>query len=87
MSQAANPSADPSNDTATDSVSFVDRRNLGTSSSAGCDRRQFNNTHDDLSPQARELAIAIDQYKLLHRRRFITYEEMLDVITTLGYQK
>ena len=36
---------------------------------------------------AQELARAIDGYKLRHRRRFITYEEMLSVIKSLGYQR
>jgi len=66
---------------------FVDRRNYEVGVPPHPERRQFNNSHDDLSPQARELALAIDQYKLLHRRRFITYEEMLSVITALGYSK
>jgi len=34
-----------------------------------------------------ELAEAIDRYKLTHRRRFITYEELHGVITELGYTK
>lgn len=51
------------------------------------ERRQFTNSHEELSPEARELAVAIDGYKLTHRRRFITYEEMLSVIKSLGYQK
>lgn len=67
---------------------FVDRR----SPSAGTcppvfERRQFANSHDGLSPAASELARAIDAYKLQHRRRFITYEEMLAVIESLGYHK
>jgi hypothetical protein len=33
------------------------------------------------------LALAIDEYKLHHRRRFITYQEMLDVVEALGYHK
>jgi len=67
---------------------FIDRRGLvGDPDSPARDRRQFSNSHDDLSPNARELAIAIDHYKLQHRRRFITYEEMLGVIETLGYHK
>ncbi len=33
------------------------------------------------------MATAIDQYKLRHRRRFITYEEMLAVVKDLGYHK
>lgn len=51
------------------------------------ERRQFGNTHSDLSPEARELGQTIDQYKLVHRRRFITYEEMLSIIRSLGYRK
>ena len=53
----------------------------------GSERRQFANSHEDLSPEARELANAIDQYKIRHRRRFITYEEMLTVVKSLGYHK
>jgi hypothetical protein len=67
---------------------FVDRR---TSSSAGDgaarERRQFVNSHDELSPEAAELARAIDGYKVQHRRRFITFEEMLSVIKSLGYSR
>jgi hypothetical protein len=33
------------------------------------------------------LAQAIDQYKLRHRRRFITFEELYDVMASLGYHK
>jgi hypothetical protein len=51
------------------------------------ERRQFANSHEDLSPEACELALAIDEYKLVHRRRFITYEEMLSVVKSLGYHK
>jgi hypothetical protein len=67
---------------------FVDRRNyeLGGLVS-GSERRQFANSHEGLSPDACELALAVDAYKLRHRRRFITYEEMLTVIKTLGYKK
>jgi hypothetical protein len=72
----------------TPSTSFVDRRNPeGVESMPICERRQFTNSHDELSPEAGELARAIDQYKLFHRRRFITYEEMLGVIKSLGYQR
>jgi hypothetical protein len=67
---------------------FVDRRqNQGESAAAGRERRQFTNSHEELSPDARELALAIDGYKLMHRRRFITFEEMLSVVKTLGYHK
>jgi hypothetical protein len=69
-------------------VVFPDRRHLGTQNAPPViERRQFGNTHSELSPDARELGQAIDQYKLVHRRRFITYEEMLNVIRTLGYHK
>lgn len=67
---------------------FVDRRNselpLG---SPGRERRQFADSYDGLSPDAKELGTAIDSYKLAHRRRFITYEEMLGVVKSLGYHR
>jgi len=67
---------------------FIDRRrHSGDPAIPARERRQFTNSHDELSPGARELAIAIDQYKLHHRRRFITYEEMLSVMKSLGYHK
>lgn len=69
-------------------VPFVERRVTQPASSFdGRERRQFTNSHDELSPDARELATAIDNYKLQHRRRFITFEEMLYVMKSLGYQK
>ena len=67
---------------------FIDRRNYGVAGgSLPRERRQFTNTHEDLSPEARALAQAIDSYKLVHRRRFITYEEMLSVVKSLGYRR
>ena len=51
------------------------------------ERRQFANSYDELSPDAAELARAIDGYKVQHRRRFITFEEMLAVIKSLGYSR
>jgi hypothetical protein len=67
---------------------FVDRRNYGQPVPAPHrERRQFTNSHDDLTPEARDLAQAIDSYKLMHRRRFITYEEMLAVMKSLGYKR
>ena len=67
---------------------FIDRRNLDAMGTPpGVERRQFANSHDELSPEARQLAVAIDEYKLHHRRRFITYEEMLNVIQSLGYHR
>ena len=69
-------------------IPFVERRNpAAVEQMPICERRQFANSHDDLSPEAGELARAIDQYKLLHRRRFITFEEMLSVVKSLGYHR
>ena len=67
---------------------YVDRRSRAPGEhQPGSERRQFTNSHEELSPEARELAGAIDEYKIRHRRRFITYEEMLAVVTSLGYHK
>ncbi len=78
--------------TATPIAPFVERREAtpaipSTGTSAGRERRQFANSHDHLSPDASELATAIDQYKLQHRRRFINFEEMLSIMKSLGYRK
>ncbi len=70
----------------TDVKPFVERRAANNGNSA-LERRQFGNSYDGLSPDARELAEAIDSYKIRHRRRYITFEEMLGVIRELGYQK
>ncbi len=70
------------------SVEFVDRRASDGGRPGGApDRRQFRDSHSFLNPDAQELAEAIDQYKLLHRRRFITYEELYNVMVGLGYHK
>ena len=66
---------------------FVDRRGAAGNASPGIERRQFANSYDNLSAEAQELAQAIDAYKLRHRRRFVTFEEMLDVVKSLGYHK
>ena len=66
---------------------FVDRRSADSAATPGRERRQFTNSHDELSPEAAELARAIDAYKLSNRRRFITYEEMLSVVKELGYTR
>ena len=65
---------------------FVDRRQ-NSGMPPGVERRQFSNNYGELSQETQELAMAIDQYKLMHRRRFITYDEMLSVIKSLGYHK
>lgn len=78
MSQAAQTPAEP----------FVDRRSHDVSGrTPGLERRQFTNSYEELSPDASELARAIDGYKVSHRRRFITYEEMLAIVTSLGYHR
>ncbi len=67
---------------------FTDRRSYRVDwRLPACERRQFANSHEGLSPEAAELAHSIDEYKLHHRRRFITYEEMLSVVRSLGYHK
>ena len=69
-------------------VAFVERRSpAAVEQMPICERRQFANSHDDLSPEAADLARAIDSYKLVHRRRFITFEEMLAVVKSLGYHR
>ena len=69
-------------------MAFVERRNpVAVEQMPICERRQFADSHEGLSPDAAELARAIDQYKLHHRRRFITFEEMLSVVKSLGYQR
>ena len=66
---------------------FVDRRGAGNGGPPGVERRQFTASTSELDPEVAELAEAVDSYKLLHRRRFITFEELHSVITRLGYHK
>jgi len=66
---------------------FIDRRHAAGNRSDGPERRQFQDARVSSSPGALELAEAVDQYKLRHRRRFITYEELYDVMVGLGYHK
>ncbi|HWA96888.1 MAG TPA: hypothetical protein VG713_00280 [Pirellulales bacterium] len=72
-----------------DAKPFYDRRTGGEAVSlpAGRERRQFSDGHAMLSPEAQELANAVDNYKLMHRRRFVTYEEILNVVKSLGYER
>lgn len=51
------------------------------------ERRQFVDSYAELSPEARELALAIDAYKIHFHRRFISHEELLTVIRSLGYRQ
>ena len=67
---------------------FVDRRQSDYDTRHdGTERRQFSNSHQSCRSDVIELAEAIDQYKLVHRRRFITFDELYDVLTGLGYHK
>lgn len=66
---------------------FVERRKTRRGGDQGRERRQFGSSYHDLSPDAREIALAIDGYKAKHRRRYVTFEEMLSVIHELGYQR
>jgi hypothetical protein len=67
---------------------FTDRRGpIHSGDEPLFERRQFANSYEELSPEAAELARAIDGYKVQHRRRFVTFEEMLSVIKSLGYSK
>ena len=67
---------------------FVERRqsDAGTASSQS-ERRQFRDGNRSARPEVAELANAVDDYKLAHRRRFITFEELFDVVASLGYHK
>ncbi len=82
MSQAS--SLNPSQ-SVTD-LSFVDRRQLSGNAERG-ERRQFGNSHHNLSPDGRQLAEAIDAYKVENHRRYITTDELLGVLGTLGYKR
>lgn len=70
------------------SRSFVDRRaGVEGGREAGSERRQFSASASATRPEIAELSEAVDQYKLRHRRRFITFEELFDVMSELGYHK
>lgn len=66
---------------------FVDRRGTGGSCEGAPERRQFRSTPNTSRPEVAELANAIDSYKARHRRRFITFDELFDVMAELGYHK
>jgi NTP pyrophosphatase (non-canonical NTP hydrolase) len=67
--------------------SVMNERRSSGGDRPGVERRQFADGRSELSPEARELADAVDAYKRTHRRRFITHEEMVSVIKSLGYHK
>lgn len=66
---------------------FLNRRETQSGDPPGVERRQFSSTYHSDRAEVNELAEAIDQYKLRHRRRFITFDELYDVMTSLGYHR
>lgn len=66
---------------------LIDRRQKSSDRPDVLERRQFRDSRDASRPETRELADAIDTYKMTNRRRFITVDELLDVIISLGYSK
>lgn len=66
---------------------FINRRQAPGARPDGSERRQFVDSRKTGRPEVTELAEAIDAYKLRHRRRFITFDELFDVLQTLGYSK
>ncbi|QDT69657.1 hypothetical protein MalM25_25960 [Planctomycetes bacterium MalM25] len=87
MADTLLPAETPAAPQANEAAPFVDRRSQRGSGTPGRERRQFTNSHSGLSDEAAELASAIDSYKARHRRRFINYEEMLNVVKALGYSR
>jgi len=82
------PSSDASPNSNPRAAEFEDRRNsMVRRDSPGLERRQFSDNHDSLSAGAAELGRAVDQYKLQHRRRYVSYEELLAIVKSLGYSK
>ena len=69
------------------SQSFVDRRGQGSPRDGVPERRQFTASITSGNPAVAEIAEAVDQYKLRHHRRFITFDELFNVIAGLGYHK
>lgn len=69
-----------------DAGDFAERRG-GAATPPGVERRQFAASRTSNRPAVNELAEAIDAYKLANRRRFITIDELFDVVTELGYTR
>ena len=63
------------------------RQDRAGAASRTVERRQFGTSHATGRPEVDELAEAVDRYKLENRRRFITYAELYDVMTGLGYDR
>ena len=65
---------------------FADRRS-DDADAPGVERRQFAASRTSANPAVNELADAIDEYKLQNRRRFVTVDELLSIVTGLGYHR
>lgn len=68
------------------SPDFIERRR-STATAEGFERRQFQDGNRSSRPEVAEFADAVDEYKIANRRRFITFDELFDVMVTLGYHK
>lgn len=66
---------------------FVERRGRREENPVGTERRQFTGNYNELSAEGCELALAIDQYKLLHRRRIVSPDELVELLHMLGYTR
>lgn len=84
---SANTAVDNKTDETANTKPFADRRSESASVPSAAERRQFGNSHQGLSEDGRELALAIDRYKLENHRRYLTCDEMLQVLGDLGYTK
>ena len=69
------------------SPDFIDRRTPANPESATFERRQFKDGNRSGRPEVVEFAEAVDAYKISNRRRFITFDELFDVMASLGYHK
>ena len=69
------------------SPDFIERRRSDRSAGPTGERRQFRDGNRSSRPEVAEFADAIDDYKIRHRRRFITFEELYDVMMQLGYHR
>ena len=70
----------------TQSLGFVERRGP-RAEREGSERRQFAESRDALDPDVRDLAEAIDAFKIARHRRYVTLAEVLEVVKGLGYHK
>lgn len=67
---------------------FVERRQRDASEVKSTpERRQFRDGDRSARPEVAEFANAVDDYKIAHHRRFITFEELYDVMASLGYHR